>query len=79
MAGPSSDYHRGEMDIAEQNATFHLVMGLTKWGSLVLAAFLLFVIIWFCTPIGFLGGFVSGMVLLILGIVGLREKSAADH
>jgi hypothetical protein len=79
MAGPSSDYHRGEMDIAEQNATFHLVMGLTKWGSLVLAAFLLFVIIWFCTTIGFLGGFASGMALLILGIIGLREKPAADH
>ena len=79
MAGPSSDYHRGEMDIAEQNATFHLVMGLTKWGSLVLAAFLLFVIIWFCTTIGFLGGLVSGLALLILGIIGLREKPAADH
>ena len=79
MAGPSSDYHRGEMDIAEQTSTFHLVMGLTKWGSLVLAAFLLFVTIWFCTTIGFLGGFASGMALLILGIIGLREKPAADH
>ena len=29
---------RGAMDIAEQNATFHLVMGMTKWGSLVIAA-----------------------------------------
>ncbi len=79
MAGPSSDYHRGEMDIAEQNSTFHLVMGLTKWGSLALAAFLLFVIIWFCTTIGFLGGLASGVALLILGIIGLREKPAADH
>ena len=45
MAGPSSDYHRGEMDIAEQTKTFHLIMGMTKWGSLVLAAFLLAVVL----------------------------------
>ena len=41
MAGPSSDYHRGEMDIAEQKTTFHLIMGMTKWGSLVLGILLL--------------------------------------
>ena len=29
MAGQSSEYHRGEMDIHEQVSTFHLVMGLT--------------------------------------------------
>ena len=76
MAGPSPDYHRGEMDIAEQKATFHLIMGLTKWGSLILAAFLLFVVMWFCTPdAGFVGGAISGVVALVLGILLLREKS----
>ena len=79
MAGPSSDYHRGEMEITEQTATYHLVMGLTKWGSLVLAAFLLFVIMLFCTGTGFMGSAISGVVLLVLGIVLLREKPAADH
>ncbi len=59
MAGPASDYHRGEMDIQEQVSTFHLVMGMTKWGSLILAAFLLFVVIWFCTKAGFLAGFIT--------------------
>ncbi|MGH6909306.1 MAG: aa3-type cytochrome c oxidase subunit IV, partial [Phenylobacterium sp.] len=49
MAGPASDYHRGEMDIHEQVSTFNLVMGMTKWGSLILASFLLFIVIWFCT------------------------------
>ena len=52
MAGPASDYHRGEMDIHEQASTFQLVMGITKWGSLVMAAFLLFLVLWFCTPRG---------------------------
>ena len=79
MAGPTSDYHHGDMDVSEQQATFHLVMGMTKWGSLVLAAFLLFVVLWFCTPTGFTGGAIAGVVLLILGIVLLREKSAPAH
>lgn len=78
MAG-HSDYQRGEMDIAEQTATFHLVMGMTKWGSLVLAAFLLFVVLWFCTPAGFFVGALSGVVMLVAGIVLLREKPAAAH
>ena len=79
MAGSASDYRRGEMDIQEQESTFQLVMGITKWGSLVLAAFLLFVVLWFCTPAGFVSGFVSGAVLLGLGIVLLRSKPEAAH
>jgi len=80
MAGPASDYHRGEMDIQEQVSTFNLVMGMTKWGSLVLASFLLFIVLWFCTPAGFLSGLISGVVLLALGIVLLRSKpEAAAH
>ncbi|MGH6966556.1 MAG: aa3-type cytochrome c oxidase subunit IV [Phenylobacterium sp.] len=79
MAGPASDYHRGEMDIHEQVSTFNLVMGMTKWGSLILASFLLFIVIWFCTAAGFLSGLVSGAVLLALGIVLLRSKPEAAH
>jgi hypothetical protein len=77
MAGPSSDYHRGEMDIAEQTATFHLVMGMTKWGSLVIASALLFVVLLFCTHTGFIGSALGGVVLLVAGITLLREKPAA--
>jgi hypothetical protein len=79
MAGPASDYRRGEMDIQEQQSTFELVMGMTKWGSLVLAAFLLFIVIWFCTPAGFVSGFVTGGIVLALGIVLLRSKPEAAH
>ena len=72
MAGPASDYHRGEMDISEQTATFALIMGITKWGSLVIAAGLLTIVLWFCTGAGFLAGAIAGAVLLVLGIVFLR-------
>ena len=77
MAGPASDYHHGDMDIHEQVATFPLVMGMTKWGSLALAALLLLLVLWFCTPTGFLGAFVSAAVVLAIGIVVLRSRPAA--
>ena len=79
MAGPASDYHRGDMNIQEQVSTFHLVMGITKWGSVVLASLLLFLVLWFCTGAGFLAGFISGAIVLILGIVLLRERKGGDH
>jgi hypothetical protein len=80
MAEHGSDYHRGEMDIKEQVSTFHLFNGLTKWGSLGIAALLVLITLWFCTDAGFMGGAVSAIVLLVLGIVFLREKKgSAGH
>jgi hypothetical protein len=73
MAGKASDYHRGEMDIHEQVSTFHLVMGITKWGSLLIASALLALVLWFCTGAGFLAGAISGAVVLTLGILFLRS------
>ncbi len=76
MAGPS-DYHRGEMDISEQKATFHLVMGMTKWGSLYIAGFLLLFTMWFCTETGFLGSLAAGVALIVAGTFLLSEKKGA--
>lgn len=73
------DYHRGEMDIHEQAATYVAVMRGTKWGSLVIGVSLLVLTLWFCTDAGFLGGAVTGVVLLALGIFFLREKKGAGH
>jgi hypothetical protein len=75
----ASEYHRGEMDISEQVATFHLFNGMTKWGSLALAALLVLLVLWFCTPAGFLAGFVSAVIVTAIGIVVLREKPDAGH
>lgn len=80
MAGASSDYQRGNMDIAEQTATFHLIMGLTKWGSLYIAAGVFFFTLLFCTHTGFAGSAISAIVMLVLGTLLLRDKKdAAAH
>ena len=75
----ASEYHRGEMDIAEQTSTYHAVMGMTKWGSLALAVAILMLTLWFCTSAGFLGGLIPGVVVLAAGIALLREKKGGGH
>ena len=79
MAGPPSDYQRGAMDISEQAATFQLVMGMTKWGSLAVAAGVLLLVLWFCTSAGLTGGLIAAGALTVLGIVLLRESPAPAH
>jgi hypothetical protein len=74
MAEHGADYHRGEMDIQEHEQTFVGFMKLTKWGSLYLAAALLLLTMWFCTPTGFIGAVVSAAVVVVLGTLVLSEK-----
>jgi len=79
MAGQASDYHRGDMDIHEQVDTFKLVMNMTKWGSLILASLLLFLVMWFCTEVPFMGALISGGVVAVIGFILLRSKPDAGH
>ncbi|MDO8902453.1 MAG: aa3-type cytochrome c oxidase subunit IV [Phenylobacterium sp.] len=79
MGEQASDYHRGEMEIQEQVATYNLFMGLTKWGSLALVSVLLLFIVWFCTPGGFMAGLISAVVTAVLGVLLLREKPGQAH
>ncbi|WP_374471542.1 aa3-type cytochrome c oxidase subunit IV [Phenylobacterium sp.] len=79
MADATHDYHRGEMDISEQTATYSLVMGMTKWGSLAVAALILWLSLWFCTDAGFLGATVAAVVLIAAGVFFLRNKGDAAH
>ncbi|MFC3079029.1 aa3-type cytochrome c oxidase subunit IV [Phenylobacterium terrae] len=79
MAGPASDYHRGEMDISEQTSTFHLVMALTKWGSLATAVAVLFLTLLFCTKTGFLGSAFVAVVATAIGVLVLRERPGGGH
>jgi uncharacterized membrane protein len=75
----ASEYHRGEMDIQEQESTFAMFNGLTKWGSLALAALMVLLVLWFCTPTGFLGAAAASIILTVIGVVVLKENPDAGH
>ena len=78
MAG--SDYHRGDQDTSDHKATYALFMNLTKWGSLLIAALLVLVVVWFCTPAGFTPGLISAVVVAVIGWLALKKKpGAAAH
>lgn len=78
MAAPS-DYHRGDMDIAEHTATFKGFIALSKWGSLVLAVALIFVVLIFCTTASFFQALGAAFVVAVVGGFALRDKPDAGH
>jgi len=75
----ASEYHRGDMEINEQVSTYHLFVSMAKWGSLALAAFLIFIVLWFCTATGFLGSAAVGAVIAVAGFFVLREHEEPAH
>ena len=76
MAAPkhTDDYVRGSQEISEQVSTWHLFLALSKWGSLIIAAGLLFLTLWFQPGGSFIGGAISAIVLLVAGWFFLRSK-----
>jgi multisubunit Na+/H+ antiporter MnhG subunit len=77
MATHGGDYTRGDMIIEEHEKTYEGFLKMTKWGSLYLAAIVLALVLWFCTPAGFVGGVVTGVVVLAIGTLVLSEKHKA--
>ena len=75
MAEP---YEHGQMDTRQQELTFHSFIMLTKWGSLYLAALLLFLVLWFATDAGFLGGLVATVIVIVAGTLVLREHGRPE-
>ena len=75
----ASEYHRGDMEIQEQVSTYHLFVSMAKWGSLALAAFLIFIVLWFCTATGFMGSAAVGVVIAVAGFFVLREHGEPAH
>lgn len=73
------DYHRGDMDIAEQRSTYDVFMGLTKWSSLAIAALILFLTITFATAAGWFTALIATVVLVALGVFFLRDKRTDAH
>ncbi|HEV2080947.1 MAG TPA: aa3-type cytochrome c oxidase subunit IV [Brevundimonas sp.] len=80
MADPHASgdhsYHRGSQEISEQVSTFHLVMLLTKWGSLGVVSVILFTTLILSTG-NFFTSAIASTLLLIVGIFLLREKKKA--
>jgi hypothetical protein len=77
MAGPTSDFHHGDMDIREQAATFNAVMTASKWGSLTIVVGVLFFTLWLCTAAGFVSALAAAVVVAALGVFFLRSKPSA--
>ena len=80
MADPhhdSDNYVRGSQEISEQEATFDAFMGLTKWGSLIIAAVLMFLTLWFQPGGSLVTGFITMVVMLVAGYFFL--KSGKKH
>ena len=77
MANPAQDYHKGEMEIADQTATFHGFVGMTKWCSLAIAAAVLFLAIWLCAHAGFFRAAIVAAVVVVLGVMVLKEKPSS--
>jgi hypothetical protein len=74
MAEHATDHTHGQMDIAEQSASFDLFIKFTKWGSLAVAVLVLWATLMFCTSTGFVGSVVASVILLAVGVYLLREK-----
>ena len=79
MAEQAHAYKHGEMNIQANRASFHAFILMSKWGSLSVAASLLFLVLWFCTSAGFLAAAIAGIIVSVLGYLVLREKPKAAH
>ena len=76
MADPhhaSDDYVRGSQEISEQESTFDVFMGFTKWGSLIIAALLMFLVLWFQPGGSFVAGLITAVVVLLAGYFFLKS------
>ena len=72
-------YVRGTQHIEEQASTFALFMGMAKWGSLLIAALLTFLVMWFQPAGSFFGGVIAAAVLLVAGWWFLKSGKKAQH
>jgi hypothetical protein len=72
----AQDTHNGDQDITANRSTYTNFVSATKWSSLWLAATLVLLVVWFCTPGGLIPGAISAVVVLVAGYAFLRRKPA---
>lgn len=69
----ASDYVKGEMNISEHKATYAAFGDMTKWGSLICAVGLVFLVLLTCVKgAGLIGAGAVAFVLAALGYLFLR-------
>ncbi|KQY82498.1 MULTISPECIES: aa3-type cytochrome c oxidase subunit IV [unclassified Brevundimonas] len=66
-------YVRGSQEISEQASTFRAFISMAKWGSLWLAAIVMFLTLWFQPGGSFLGGAITAAVMLVAGYFFLKS------
>ena len=79
MADPhhaSDDYVRGSQEIREQEQTFDAFMVMAKWGSLLTAVSIVFLLLWFQPGGSFITGAIAAFVVLVIGVFALRKKKS---
>ena len=70
-------YVHGTMTVEEQSSTYSMFMNLAKWGSLAIAAVLLFLVLWFQPGGSFFVGVIGGGVLAVAGFLFLKSGKAS--
>lgn len=70
-------YVRGSQEISEQAQTFHAFIGMAKWGSLWIAALLMFLVLWFQPGGSLVGGLIAAVVMLVGGYFALKSGKAS--
>jgi hypothetical protein len=76
MADPhhaSDSYDRGSQEISEQESTFDAFMGMTKWGSLIIAVLLVFLTLWFQPGGSLMTALITAVVLSAGGFFMLKS------
>ena len=73
-AQPHASDDHASMEITEQRSTYQVFDGLVRWGSLGVAALLLFLTLLFCTRVGFFGALVPTAIMLGAGLFALRKQ-----
>ena len=70
-------YVRGSQEISEQASTFHAFIGMSKWGSLGIAAVLMFLTLAFQPGGSVVGGAITAVVILVAGWFLLKSPQAS--
>jgi hypothetical protein len=73
------DYVHGSQEISEQVSTFKLFKGMALWGSVLSAAIIAFLTIWFMPNGSFIGGAIALVVLTVGGWWFLIRTPKAPH